>query len=152
MSSRRSRFPQWVLLALAPLVASAGCAGAIDGGGDSPIEPEGPGVTGGTGGKAPATPTPMGSGGAGGGGMMTPAKPNTPSTPPVSAACMTAALDPGPAIVRRLTRFEYNNTVRDLGLPFGTNEPPASSFPNEERRNGFDNNAEALTVSPLLSE
>ena len=56
---------------------------------------------------------------------------------------------PGAAPVRRLTRFEYNNTVRDL---LGDTTQPALEFPAEERRFGFDNNAAALTVSPLLSE
>src|SRR5262245_61062470 len=31
---------------------------------------------------------------------------------PSPPACQT--VDPGPAFIRRLTRFEYNNTVRDL--------------------------------------
>jgi hypothetical protein len=58
-------------------------------------------------------------------------------------------VDPGPAVLRRLTRFEYNNTVRDL---LEDQSRPADDFPAEEKRDGFDNNAEALTVSPLLGE
>ncbi len=58
-------------------------------------------------------------------------------------------VDPGPAQLRRLTRFEYNNTVRDV-LDDGSR--PAEDFPSEEKRDGFENNAEALTVSPLLGE
>ncbi len=58
-------------------------------------------------------------------------------------------VDPGAAIVRRLTRFEYNNTVRDV---LEDDSRPADDFPTEEKRDGFENNAEALTVSPLLSE
>src|SRR5690242_398588 len=43
-------------------------------------------------------------------------------------------LQPGPTFVRRLNRFEYNNTVRDL---LGDATQPANDFPTEERRNGF---------------
>jgi hypothetical protein len=51
--------------------------------------------------------------------------------------------------VRRLTRVEYDNTVRDL---FGDVTSPASGFPPEEEVHGFDNQAAALTVSDLLAE
>jgi len=50
---------------------------------------------------------------------------------------------------RLMTRFEYDNTVRDLlGLP--ASMTPSSGFPAENRVNGFDNNAVAHVVSPLL--
>ncbi len=58
-------------------------------------------------------------------------------------------LEPGPSFVRRLNRFEYNNTVRDL---LGDTTAPADDFPTEERRNGFDNDATALQLSPALVE
>ncbi len=64
------------------------------------------------------------------------------------SAC-TGTIDPGPTPLRRLNRFEYDNTVVDL--LFG-GPRPAGTFPSEEKVNGFDNNGEALTVSPLLSE
>jgi hypothetical protein len=51
--------------------------------------------------------------------------------------------------IRRLTRFEYNNTVRDL---LGDTTEPASSLPPEEEVQGFNNQAAALTVSDLLAE
>ena len=51
--------------------------------------------------------------------------------------------------IRRLTRFEYNNTVRDL---FGDTTEPASAFPPEEEVAGFNNQAQALTTSELLIE
>ena len=51
--------------------------------------------------------------------------------------------------LRRLTRFEYNNTVRDL---LGDTTAPASAFPLDEVRSGFDNNAAALGVSPVQTE
>ncbi len=55
----------------------------------------------------------------------------------------------GGATLRRLTRFEYNNTVRDL---LGTESFPADGFPSEELANGFGNDAAAQSVSSLLAE
>jgi hypothetical protein len=63
--------------------------------------------------------------------------------------CAKAKIAPGPAFVRRLNRFEYDNTIRDL---LGDESNPASAFPTEEMRLGFDNNATALQVSPALVE
>ncbi|KPK15190.1 MAG: hypothetical protein AMJ62_10105 [Myxococcales bacterium SG8_38] len=51
--------------------------------------------------------------------------------------------------LRRLTRFEYNNTVRDL---LGDTTRPADVLPPEEEVAGFDNQAAALTSSDLLIE
>jgi hypothetical protein len=53
------------------------------------------------------------------------------------------------ANLRRLTRFEYNNTVRDL---LGDDTRPANVFPSEELGNGFGNDANAQPVSSLLAE
>jgi hypothetical protein len=53
------------------------------------------------------------------------------------------------APIRRLNRFEYDNTVRDL---LSDASGPAREFPAEERQSGFNNNGAALTVSPLLAE
>ncbi|HET6585488.1 MAG TPA: DUF1592 domain-containing protein [Nannocystaceae bacterium] len=55
----------------------------------------------------------------------------------------------GPAVVRRLTRFEYDNTVRDL---LGTAQRPAQAFAAEEELNGFDNNGAVRTVGELHAE
>src|SRR6185295_17787330 len=54
-----------------------------------------------------------------------------------------------PAPLRRMTRFEYNNTVRDL---LGDATSPASLLPAEESGNGFGNDAAAQSVSSLLAE
>src|SRR4029078_4096760 len=56
---------------------------------------------------------------------------------------------PGRAPLRRLTRFEYNNAVRDL---LGDTPAPASALPPEEIGNGFGNDADVLSVSSLLAE
>lgn len=58
-------------------------------------------------------------------------------------------LSPGPSPIRRLTRIEYNNTVFQL---LGDTTFPASAFAPDEEANGFDNQAIALVVSPLLAE
>ena len=56
----------------------------------------------------------------------------------------------GPKIaVRRLTHSQYNNTVRDL---LGDRTAPASQFPPEDFVNGFKNQYQAQSLSPLLVE
>lgn len=58
--------------------------------------------------------------------------------------------DPGRVTMRRLNRLEYNNTVRDL---FGLQDyRPADAFPSDEVGGGFDNNADVLSLPPLLFE
>ncbi len=54
-----------------------------------------------------------------------------------------------PGLLRRLTHSQYNNTVRDL---LGDQTLPANLFPPEDFVNGFKNQAEAQSVSPLLAE
>lgn len=66
-----------------------------------------------------------------------------------SASQCEDAIDPGRSPIRRLTRFEYNNTVRDL---FGDSTQPANQLPPEDIGNGFGNDAETLSVSSLLAE
>lgn len=55
----------------------------------------------------------------------------------------------GRVVAHRLNRAEYNNTIRDL---LGVEMRPADDFPQDDSVFGFDNIAEALTVSPLLME
>jgi hypothetical protein len=58
---------------------------------------------------------------------------------------------PGRAPVRRLTRFEYNNAVRDL---FGDMSQPANALPPEtigRTGNVFGNDADLLSVSSNLA-
>lgn len=69
------------------------------------------------------------------------------SDPGAAEAC--EEVQPGPSPLRRLSRFEYNNTVRDL---FGIDTHPADAFTPEKVALGFNNQAASLTVSPLLAE
>jgi hypothetical protein len=52
-------------------------------------------------------------------------------------------------VLRRLTHSQYNNTVRDL---LKDNSDPAGRFPPEDYVNGFKNQYEALSVSPILAD
>lgn len=63
--------------------------------------------------------------------------------PPVTCDLPTAPRAP----LRRITRFEYNNTARDL---LGLTSRPADALPGEESGSGFGNDADALGVSRLL--
>jgi hypothetical protein len=51
--------------------------------------------------------------------------------------------------VRRLNRAEYNNTIRDL---VGLDLRPADDFPADDTGHGFDNNADVLSLPPILFE
>jgi hypothetical protein len=72
--------------------------------------------------------------------------PNDPFTP-MGADCTMP--NPGSAPVRRMTRAEYNNTVRDL---LGDTTSPAQGFSLEEEALGFNNNAANLVTSAALAE
>ncbi len=65
------------------------------------------------------------------------------------AGCGGDPADPGRVTLHRLNNAEYNNTVRDL---FGTSLRPADDFPADERGYGFDNVADALSLSPVQVE
>ena len=56
--------------------------------------------------------------------------------------------DPGRPLVHRMNRTEYRNAVRDL-LGF---EVDVDALPPDNEAHGFDNIADALSVSPLLLE
>jgi mono/diheme cytochrome c family protein len=58
--------------------------------------------------------------------------------------------DPGRVVIHRLSRTEYNNTIRDL---LGVETKPADKFPADGGGGGgFDNNADTLFVPPILME
>jgi hypothetical protein len=60
-----------------------------------------------------------------------------------------AVPDPGPALVHRLNRAEYENAIRDL---LHLDVDAAALLPPDDSAFGFDNNAEALGTSPVLVE
>ena len=54
----------------------------------------------------------------------------------------------GAIVLRRMNRTEYQNAIRDLtGVDYDV-----SAFPQDPAAGGFDNNAKALTISPLHLE
>lgn len=58
--------------------------------------------------------------------------------------------DPGRVLIHRLSKVEYNCTIRDL---LGVDRRPADSFPTEGGGGGgFDNNADTLFIPPILME
>lgn len=65
---------------------------------------------------------------------------------PLELACDGAVVG---KVLHRLNRLEYDNTVRDL---LGDTSAPARRFPPDDFSDSFDNNAAALTVSPLLAD
>src|SRR5262245_51643424 len=56
---------------------------------------------------------------------------------------------PGPAPIRRMTRFEYNSTIREL---LNDSSDLANEFVIEEESLGFNNQATAMGVTQLLAE
>jgi hypothetical protein len=57
--------------------------------------------------------------------------------------------DPGRPLLRRLNRSEYANAVRDL---LDLEMDPTALLPPDDSGYGFDNNADILTISPVLLE
>jgi hypothetical protein len=82
-------------------------------------------------------------------GTEAPGATGTPVGSPGSRMCEEGSTNPGRSPIRRLTRFEYNNTVRDL---FGDTTQPANQLPAEDLGNGFGNDADTISVSGLLAE
>jgi hypothetical protein len=140
MSRWQTRPGRAAALALA-LSAAPGCLGMVGEGGGGPATPPV---------AAPGQRTP------GAGALPDPA--GGPPLPPVGAhplepdraspACQT--IEPGPAPLRRLTRTEYDNTVREL--LGGADRRLARDFPPEELQGSFDNSAELRSVSDLLGQ
>lgn len=75
-------------------------------------------------------------------------EPGEPEPPPDPEPPITDpdCADPGRVTLRRLTRGEYDNTVRDL---LGDDSRPAQSFPEDDIGYGFDNIGDVLSVSPV---
>ncbi len=128
---------------LVGLVIVGGCNGAIEPSADRPVPPpggsSGPAEGNTSPGTTPATPAaPQG---------PLPPLGESPLAPERTGVCQT--IDPGPSPLRRLTRTEYDNTVRDL---LGDTRRLARGFPGEETTHGFRNNAETRSVSDVLVE
>lgn len=65
------------------------------------------------------------------------------------ASCDPSAANAGPRVLRRLTDFEYDNTLRDL---LGIAPQYGSQLPPDDVVNGFDDNAAALHVSQTYTD
>lgn len=135
-------------LALAPALACTGTAGGQGPGagtGGAATTGTGSAPGGGTGGSGGPTGSggggvPTGSGGAAGSGAGS-------GGAAVLQACPTAEITPTP--LRRLTKFEYANVVKEL---LKVDPAPVADMPVDEVTDGFNNNAGVLTVSPLHAE
>ena len=68
---------------------------------------------------------------------------------PVTPGGTTEPTVPGRVVLRRLTRVEYVNTVRDL---LGVDVVADTDFPADDLGYGFDGVGDVLSVSPLLLE
>ncbi|MDX2019637.1 MAG: DUF1592 domain-containing protein [Deltaproteobacteria bacterium] len=88
-----------------------------------------------------------GSGGGASGGTTAPPPEVVPK--PRDSACAGAAPKPGIAGLRKLTPFEYDNTVEEL---LRATTKPGASFPASQLVLGFDNNADAVNASTLAVE
>jgi len=68
---------------------------------------------------------------------------------PARPAHCTGVITPGPAPLRRLTKNEYTNSLRDL---LGISTRPGDDLPPEEETYGFDNNASGRGVTQIHVE
>ena len=155
-------------LRLLGLLALTGCTSTIEG---APLGGDGTGgslATGGTSSGTGATAGVSGRGGSGavggsssatggsttgsGGGMSTggTGSGGTAGETPLPHECADqASITPGRAPLRRLTKAEYNNTVRDL---LGDTTAPGFAFPAELSGNGFGNDADQQPIPDVLAE
>jgi len=133
------------LLAGAALAACTGSIGPMSSRSAGGASSGGSGATTGIGGTAPAAGTGgslTGLGGDGGG-------PGGTGGAPVVLDCSATA--PGRSPLRRLTTYEYNNTIRDL---LGDTTSPGTALPAQvdSKQNLFGNDADEQSPSPLLIE
>lgn len=130
------------------LLALAGCSAATDGG-KNPPGPPGSSGTGSTVGASGSSGTGDGSSGTGNGssgtgnGSSGTGNGSAGGPPLVCPSGPTAARAP----MRRLTQFEYNNTLKDLGLD---STDLAVNLPSEDLGNGFGNDADTQSASSEL--
>ncbi|HEX3695863.1 MAG TPA: DUF1592 domain-containing protein [Polyangia bacterium] len=122
MQDRRPWFLAF-LFSVSAAITGASCTGSIDGPSPGAGTPAG-GSANNPGGSSSGT-------GNSGGGMNMPG---------------TATAEPGRVTMRRLNQTEYDNTVTDL---LGTLSHPAAAFLSDTVANGFDNDGDLLTLSPV---
>jgi hypothetical protein len=67
----------------------------------------------------------------------------------VAAASCQGVQSTGPRVLRRLARFEYDNSIQDL---LGQDANADEGLAADTVVNGFDDNAQALVVTPLLGD
>jgi Protein of unknown function (DUF1592)/Protein of unknown function (DUF1588)/Protein of unknown function (DUF1587)/Protein of unknown function (DUF1595)/Protein of unknown function (DUF1585) len=120
------RIGSWLLLA-----TLAGCQGNI-------VGPQGNADTG----LAPA-------GGGTGPGSSNPLPPGSGFDTKSECQKLGTAINPGPSPLRRLTRDEYDNTIAELASDASK---PGKDFPPEARALGFNNIADAQSVTAVLAE
>ncbi len=87
----------------------------------------------------------------GNGSTVQPIQPRPIDGPPpmTKAECDGIARTASHVTVRRLNRFEYNSTIRDL---IGETNNPAAGFPTDDFGGNFDNQGEVLSTAPVLVE
>lgn len=132
----RARGAVWLGCALCALAACSGdvagdadrAGGPGDGSGAGSAGAQGPGA--GSGAACGADPSCL----AGGAGALECGAPDAPG---------------GARVLRRLARFEYDNTIADL---LGLSGQAGERFAADTVVNGFSDNAEALVVTPLLGD
>ncbi len=71
------------------------------------------------------------------------------SLPEDKLVSQTGPVSAAPAVVRRLTHSQYNQTVADL---LGDQTRPADQFPQEDFINGFTNQAAGQSITPVQQE
>jgi hypothetical protein len=132
----------WALIEPTLLLAFvAACSGATDAG-----KQAGASDSGGTSAGSVST---GGSSGVGTGGASGAAGTGTSGVSGMPSTSDCPSTDVARTPLRRLTRFEYANSVREL---LHVDPAPARDLPADEITNGFDNNSGVLTVSALHAE
>jgi Protein of unknown function (DUF1588)/Protein of unknown function (DUF1592)/Protein of unknown function (DUF1587)/Protein of unknown function (DUF1595)/Protein of unknown function (DUF1585) len=71
------------------------------------------------------------------------------SSAPAKGPPLCMAATPGPAPLRRLTRFEIGRSLADV---MGVDPALVDGLPPDEESNGYDNSSSAYSVSPLHAE
>ncbi len=134
-SFRRACLPLFVLGALGceTDIVGTGPGAATPGSSGAGAETSSGGNAGSAGGAAGTTSTGGSSGAATGGSSMT--------------ECVSQSVPRAP--LRRMTRFEFNNTVRDL---LRVTTRPADALPGESLGTGFGNDADAVSTSHQLAD